>query len=171
MIDSWDNVVRRLVLWTFLCGVSAIPSFYVGSHEFDTRAMLVGVGVFSVAYTLFTSTTGFRRFAERPSVRRTLYIGYGTRIGISVLYPVGMAADLIPGFLSVGIVGGLGIDPKTFAGTLLATLVQGTLLNIILSVYMAVVFVIVRAVGGRRERHQGFEVILPAEPVEPGRGR
>lgn len=63
--------------------------------------MIAGVAVFIGAYTFVTSTDWFARFVKRPFVRRTLFIGYGIRLGCSAIFPVGMAVDLVPGLISI----------------------------------------------------------------------
>ena len=48
--------LRRLLLWTVVCGVSAAPSFVLASHDYDPAAMALAVCVFILAYTAATST-------------------------------------------------------------------------------------------------------------------
>lgn len=169
MIDHDDppvlTILRRLALWTLVCCVSAAPSFAWAHQEFDRPAMVAGVALFILLYTALTSTARFERFRNRPFVRRTLYIGYGTRMAISVLFPIGLGADLMPGMLSVGIVQNLGLHPHGFAGTFATTCVQGTLLNILLSVFMVAVWGIQRLTMKSPDQ-QGFPVVVRAIPLE-----
>jgi hypothetical protein len=165
--------LRRLLLWTVVCGVSAAPSFLFAREGFDDRAMAVGVGLFILAYTVVTSTRAFERFHDLPFVRRTLYIGYGTRLAASIFFPVGMTADVFPGMISVGLVDNwTGYDPESFTGTFLITLVQGTLLNVILTAFMAVIYTFQRLFmkppPPRPPRTRGFEVLPPASPNAQG---
>ena len=128
--------LRRLILWTIICSVSAAPSFVLASGEFDRAAMVVGVVIFIALYTLGTSTAAFERFHRRPFVRRTLYIGYGLRLIMSMTFPLGFVAgpqigpvalvffaDVWPGALSLEVVRWTGLDPNTFSGTLATTIV------------------------------------------------
>jgi hypothetical protein len=161
------TVLRRLLLWTLICVVSAAPSFLWAAGEYDRGAMVVGVCLFIAAYTLGTSTDAFERFHRRPFVRRTLYIGYGLRMTLSIVYPLGMGADLLPGMLSVSLVETIGIMPRSFAGTLLATCVQGALLNVILSIAMLVVYAFQRMFLRPPEEPRGFAVIPLAQTVRP----
>src|SRR5688572_17649859 len=111
------RLLRRLLLWTVLCSVSATPSFVLASSsdDFSQAAMVVGVLLFIAAYTASTSTDAFERFHNRPFVRRTLYIGYGARMLVSVLFPYAWAADMIPGIISVGLVQNtLGLEGRSF---------------------------------------------------------
>ena len=159
-------VLRRLALWTVVCGVSAAPSFVWAHQDFDRAAMGTGVGLFIALYTAFTSTARFERFHNRPFVRRTLYIGYGVRLGISVLFPIGMGADMMPGLLSVGVVENvLGMHSKGFFGTFATTCVQGTLLNILLGIVMVGIWGIQKLACKPVDSH-GFPVVVRAIRVE-----
>lgn len=165
-----STLVRRLLLWTVVCCVSAAPSFVLASDGFDRPAMVLGVALFVLAYTAVTSTAGFQRFHDRPFVRRTLYIGYGTRLLLSVAFPLGVGADMMPGMLSIGIVRGMGLEPHGFEGTLATTVVQGTLLNLLLAFFMAGVYGVQKAFMAPPPAPKGFDVIMPAIPaarVEP----
>jgi hypothetical protein len=171
-------VFRRLVLWTFVCVVSAAPSFMWAQREFNRDAMAVGVALFILAYTGLTSTQRFERFHNRPFVRRTLYIGYGLRLGASLLFPVGLAVDMWPGMLSVNIVENMfGLRGRGFEQTLAITIVQGSLLNVILFVLMYLVYGIQRLTmkPPAEAAPRGFDVLMaapaPAEPVPDAHGR
>jgi predicted Zn-ribbon and HTH transcriptional regulator len=131
------DVLRRLLLWTVVCGISAAPSFYWAmADQFDVLAMVTGVVVFIFALTALTSTRRFMRFRDRPFVRRTLYIGYGLRVLVSLIFPAGLMLDMVPGLFSISAVQALGVPEKSYVGTLMITLVQGSILNAILSVLM-----------------------------------
>ena len=167
MLDA-PIIFRRFLLWAAVCCVSAAPSFAWAHEEFHRGAMVLGVALFTVAYTAFTSTERFERFHRRPFVRRTLYIGYGARMAATVVFPVGASLDLLPGMLSVNLVQhGAGLDPHTFGGTLLTTIVQGTLLNVLLVLFMLFVYAIQRATMKPPEAVQGFEVVMPVVPMVP----
>lgn len=162
-----ETIFRRFLLWAAICCVSAAPSFAWAHEEFHRGAMVLGVALFTIAYTVFTSTERFEQFYRRPFVRRTLYIGYGARLAASIVFPVGVGMDLLPGMLSVNLVqGAFRLDPHTFGGTLLTTIVQGTFLNIILVLFMSMVYAIQRATMRPPEAVQGFEVVIPVIPVE-----
>ena len=90
------------------------------------------------------------------------------RLGLSVLFPLGMGADLFPGMLAVETVKSyLGLDPHSFEGTLATTVVQGTFLNVILAVFMYQVYWFQRLFMKPPEAPQGFEVVMPAIAVAP----
>ena len=145
MNNSAFGILRRFLLWTLLCSVSAAPSFFLAQASFDRAAMLCGVGLFILLYTAITSTDFVCRFKEKRFVRRTLYIGYGTRLVISILSPVGLFLDLLPGMASVEIGKYLFNDESSFAGTLAITIIQGAQLNVILGAYMLGIYGLHRA--------------------------
>ena len=164
------SVLRRLLLWTVVCTVSAAPSFVLAGYEHDRGAMALAVCLFILAYTAATSTEAFERFHRRPFVRRTLYIGYGARMLISIIYPVALFPDIFAGMLSLGFVRNvIGLDPHSFAGTFAATCVSGTVLNLIVFAFMGVVYAYQRAFLRPPEEPRGFPVVLNASPPAPGR--
>ena len=177
MPDPYTTLLRRLLLWTFVCCVSAAPSFvWAGGLNgngrgnpgpFDRGAMAFGVALFILLYTAATSTEAFERFHARPFVRRTLYIGYGVRVGLSIAFPIGMGADLLPGMISVSAVEKLGFDPRSFGGTFATTLLQGAILNVLVFLFMFVVYGVQRMTmkPPATVAPPGFEVVLPAQPV------
>lgn len=138
-------ILRRAGLWTLLCSISATPSFVWAAHEFSRAAMVTGVAAFILFYTAATSTQAFHLFSRRPFVRRTLYIGYGLRVGVSIIFPLGMILDLLPGIISVNITEEVFRKDHSFVPTLITTLIQGTILNAILSIFMCIVYGLQRA--------------------------
>jgi hypothetical protein len=144
-IDDPPVVFRRAAMWTLLCSVSAVPSFIVARRDYSRPAMVTGIAFFVVLYTVATSTQFLDRFSRRPFVRRTFHIGYGVRLTCSVLFPLGMMIDLFPGFLSVSITEGLYGSDRSFVPTLVTTLIHGSFLNIILGIFMLVVYGLQRA--------------------------
>ena len=161
------TILRRLILWSIICVVSAAPSFVIASGEkFDRGAMIVGVILFIAAYTIVTSTEAFERFHRRPFMRRTLYIGYGLRLLMSAAFPLGI--DFIPGILSVELVGNvLDVEIKSFLGTLLTTIVQGAILNIIIFVIMSLAYAFQRMFMTPPPDFgpKGFDVVIPSTPT------
>jgi hypothetical protein len=111
--------------------------------------MLVGIVPFIVFYTVVASTPWFSRLCAAPFVRRTLYIGFGVRLAISVISPVGTFADYLSGKFSFEMIashmpsGFISVGPGTqvlFGATLLITILQGVMLNLILFTFMGVVW-------------------------------
>lgn len=143
-------------MWVAICVVGGAPSFAWAVSEYDPKAMVLGIVLFAAWMTFVTSTTSFYGFSRIPFMRRSLYVGYGARILLSLALPIGAGADLYPGLISITIVealqslwmvpqGGAGAGPQGFASTLLITLVQGAILNLLVSVLIALVWGIQRA--------------------------
>jgi hypothetical protein len=138
-------ICRRAALWILICVVSAVPSFILAARTYSRPAMVTGVAVFVVLYTAVTSTRFVDRLSHRPFVRRTFYIGYGVRLALSVFFPLGMLIDLFLGFVSVSITESFFRDDYSFVPTLVTTLIHGAFLNIILGIFMLLVYGFQRA--------------------------
>lgn len=158
--------LRALGRWTLICSISAAPSFFWGCalhREFEhVIGMICGILVFVLAYTVVECTHYYQRVITRPHLHGTVLIGYGTRILISVIFPVGLAVDMMTGIVSVAIVQNVspansvdlpdaGAAVSAFA-VFLTTVVQGILLNIMLFGYMACVYGVLRVVARVRDR-------------------
>ncbi|MEM8668311.1 MAG: hypothetical protein AAGG48_12410 [Planctomycetota bacterium] len=150
--DSVGRVARR---WFLVCGISALPSFFFGFSLSGGRlsGMLLGIFLFAIGYTALDLNTADWPIRKKPSIRRTLKIAYGTRVAISIIFPIGMYLDLVCGIFSVGIVSTVfdgGMEPfngpngdkMSFLGTLITTLVQGCILNLVLGAYGLLVLLV-----------------------------
>lgn len=157
------NLRRTFLRWFVVCGISAIPSFVFGlivtGNQF--AGMIVGILMFVAGYTWLDFATAHRPWRRNPRIRRTLRIAYGTRIAISVLFPIGGFLDVICGTLSMAITTPLtgvvspGEQSLGFFGAVLTTLVQGCLLNVVLGIYALLVHAIQLAIAAMRgSRHQ-----------------
>ncbi len=152
--------------WGFVCTLSALPSFFWGCSisaldGMKIAAMCSGIAVFSIAYACVESLARVREFMSDVRIRRTARVGYGTRIAISLIFPVGATLDLFVGIMSTAIgetlvPGSLEYDLLAeattqamrlyvFFGYFITTIIQGILLNIVLFAYMAIVAAIVFA--------------------------
>ncbi|MAE66771.1 MAG: hypothetical protein CMJ18_21085 [Phycisphaeraceae bacterium] len=145
MDDDPLQILRRGLLWTIVCAISAAPSFLLAMGEYNEPAMLTGVALFILLLTATTSTKRFLKFRKRPFVRRTLYIGYGCRITLSLLMPVTFIVDIIPGIVIISALEGLGLHHTSYAGTLLITMLQGAALNVLVILFMLIVYRVLRA--------------------------
>ena len=80
---------RQLGIWTLICGASAAPSFILALIGYQQPqhivAMFLGIACFIVTYAGIACTEVVRRWRRSPRFRRTMRIGYGTRIGLSLL--------------------------------------------------------------------------------------
>jgi hypothetical protein len=148
-------LLRQLLIWTTICGIAAAPSFSIAADEFkrpmQIMAMLAGIACFIIGYTLASSTSWAIGFRRRPFVLTTLKIGYGTRLVLSAacllaIDPQGdpeiyvLLPDIWFGYLSVTIVNDVWRDNEGAPTIFLITLVEGTLWNIALMIYMLLIY-------------------------------
>ena len=163
---SW---VRAATRWTLVCGISAAPSFYFGFgiNNFASRvpAMLCGIAVFIVAYTIVDVLYLGRHVAASQRLRRTVYFGYGLRLFMSIVFPIGIIVDMICGMLSVSFVQNiLGLEvghgltngqnqvisSLPFLSVFITTIVQGCILNCIVLGTMGIAYTVMAMWGGVR---------------------
>ncbi len=159
LADSSPTEKRRswlgsLMVWGLVCSVSAIPSFVWGLGtvaSMQALAMLLGVLIFIVGYVFADQLTQQSSWRRNKSLRLALRIGYITRLVISIIFPVGGTLDMFCGLLSISIIdsvwgltigGGsrLGAGMGSFGQVLATTLVQGVVLNVVLSAFVLLVF-------------------------------
>ena len=150
-----QRVPRNLLIWSTVCILSAAPSYYFGAllaggQPEAVAAMAVGVLVFILLYTAAASTDFAQRLKQQPFVARTIKIGYGIRIAqslLSIVTPLTFV-DIICGGISLRIVGVTARPTTTteFTDFLLATLIQGVLLNLIIAPQLAIIYGIQRLV-------------------------
>jgi hypothetical protein len=144
---------RQLGIWTIICSISAAPSFFLAATDFDqpaqVMAMFLGVACFILAYALLGCTPAVQRWRRSPRFRRTVQIGYGTRMGMSVLSitffagsPFPIIVDMWCGMLAMGVVENVNPYESEPLSIFLTTIVQGLLLNCLLLLYMVVVYVV-----------------------------
>lgn len=169
--------LRALGRWTLICCMSAAPSFFWGCAlhcELEhVIGMVCGILVFVLGYTVVECTHYYQQIITRPHMHRTTLIGYGTRILISVVFPVGLAVDMMTGVVSVAIVENvspvnsvelseIGTTASAFT-VFLTTVVQGVLLNITLFAYMVCVYGVLRVVTRVRDRRRDQKQALAME--------
>lgn len=155
--DAPLTLTRTAVRWCAVCGLSAIPSFVFGmiATSGQVAGMLVGIAIFAAGYTLLDFRTAHWSVRKRRDVRRTLKIAYGTRVTISIVFPVGAYLDMICGIGTLAISESLfgqgftSIDSgvtTAFFPAVFATLLQGVILNVLLAFYAGVVHLIQLAI-------------------------
>ncbi len=170
-MTRFDRFIPALAIWGIVCSIAALPSFLLASGEgFDQLGMCAGVAVYVVIYAATSSSEPFRRRWEADrAFSRTVVTGYALRLLLSGIVPVGMACDMLPGMIAVDAVASLGFTARTFAAAFLTTLVQGFLLNVILGMFMGVLYVVIKPfVRPLDHQPRGFMVIQPnAMPVVP----
>jgi hypothetical protein len=138
------------MLWTAVCSISAAPSFVLAliayNDPFQILAMLAGIACFIIGYALVSSTPWAQAFRRRPFVLTTLKIGYGTRIGMSLIsllapaIPPVILPDVFFGVVSIQIVGEDPAGPNQSPFMVyMITMVEGTLWNMALLIDMLIV--------------------------------
>lgn len=139
------SLAKTVAVWTIVCSISAGPSFVWGYDMIrgnHVQGMVLGVLIFIVLYVVGDYLTRRTAFRKNPYVRRTLLIGYWTRLVVSIIFPVGLAIDLWAGMISVPLSGMAGYNEPGY-GVLQVTwttLVTGAVVNVFVFVYMLVVY-------------------------------
>ena len=144
------SLARTAIRWFLVCGLSAAPSFFFGFAITNGQiaGMISGILAFVVGYTLLDYLTASRPFRRKKRIRRTLRIAYGTRIAISILFPLGMYLDLICGMLSLSLTQSVmsfevsNSNPMSFGASFLTTLFQGIVLNLVLGAYAVFIYAV-----------------------------
>jgi hypothetical protein len=161
------TLTRTALRWLFVCAVSAVPSFVYGYLVTNGRigGMVSGILIFAAGYTLLDYRTASHPWRQMREVRRTLRIAYGTRIAVSIIFPIGGFLDLVCGFVTISmmspLVGGGYEDDFGFFASLITTLVQGCVLNLVLGSFALLVHLIQIAILAiRRRRLPPGEVAL-----------
>ncbi len=147
---SRDEYVPSTLQWTAfrwfsICSLCAAPSFLLGWGITNGRydAMVSGIFIFALGFTLLDYFTSRQSWRRKRLIRRTLRTMYGTRIAITLLFPIGYFLDVYCGIISIGLTQAVvgtefmmdGRDHYGFAPVLLTTLIQGTVMNMVVGVY------------------------------------
>lgn len=140
----------KLKLWSVVCIISAIPSFFWGLLVLaNITAMIVGVLLFIIVYTIVSSSNFYKKLKEKAFLFKALRWGFGIRIFYSIIALISMPlkndialivniTDWWLGSLSVALTNVLlgresfkvGSLENPFFPTLLTTITQGTLLSL-----------------------------------------
>ena len=125
-------------------------------------AMVSGILVFAALYAFLEYSWLHELVATWPTLRRTLNISYGIRLGVSIVIPIGAFPDMFTGVFSMGLVAQLfrsGALQNRIEGNLtgffpifLTTLVQGIFMHIVLFALMLIVYAACRFLGGMPAR-------------------
>lgn len=157
---------RVIIKWLIVCGIAAGPSFYFGGGLGGFRApevlgMIFGILIFVAGYSVIEFMPQIRSAMAQRVKRRATRVAYITRMGISILFPIGVVVDLYCGIVSVSLSSAItgsqnplgsreavsGLPSFRFLTYLLTTLIQGTLLNILVFTYMMIVYGFLRVIG------------------------
>lgn len=157
---------NHFAAWSAICWLAAMPSFILGFREnADGFGMVAGIMLFVSIYTLLTSSVLYERLKAKPVLNLTLRIAFGVRLLISFIGIVIVLAhqpieqfvfvDAVSGLLSIRTteyLTGLAFIPRSdmpgmelsfftyFLLTLLTTIIQGILLNLVIAVAVAILF-------------------------------
>jgi hypothetical protein len=155
----------KLKLWSFVCVLSAAPSFYWALEvKANIPAVIVGVLLFIIAYTIATSSDFYKKLEQKSFLFKALEWAFRVRVFYSfislpvLLLPVlraiavwvnlidfwfGLISIIITEFLlgkNSFIVPDIGSSlEKDFLPTLLTTITQGVLLS--LAVFLLAVMI------------------------------
>jgi len=171
LVDEYsiERTVKIFAKWFLICAISAAPSFVLGLMVGGVNlaaiaGMVFGVLVFVVAYTAVEHHSFVRKKMKKLAYRRTAWIGYGTRLAMSIIFPVGFYLDMICGLVSVSVSQWLlqvfalqegdimrSSDNGNFISSFVMTIMQGICVNIVLFGYLGLVFGIVFWVVGDRD--------------------
>ncbi len=125
-----ERLPAQLFLATLICVVTAIPSFMWATREYDTLGMAAGVAAYIVAYILIWNLWPDGLFRGKYHLMWSVRLAYGTRLFVSMVFPLGMGLDLIPGLTSCNIIREILGPGKGFDETLAITLLQGAFLHV-----------------------------------------
>ncbi|MEM9296653.1 MAG: hypothetical protein AAGA57_12710, partial [Planctomycetota bacterium] len=157
-LESTD-ITKAIGLWSAVVLVCGAPSFVLGlftaGNTVSILAMLSGLAIVIGLYVVWTVSPRGRRIRRMPFVMSTAYIGYGTRIALSLIALTGVGAipDMVVGIFvgaMLDTLTGASIDTlpdvspaevaKHFAIILVWTLLTAAVWNVIILVYMAIVY-------------------------------
>lgn len=163
---------RHFALWFVVCWLAALPSFLLGLQtKANPLAMTLGVMIFVLGYTAL-STTLYAWLSRRPIWMKTVRAAFVLRLLTALLQAINfllhfdsalyvlllmldgwsgifalMATELLTGpsiMLNHTHIDGLETDPFLhFMQTLLATILQGIIQNIIIALCAAALFPII----------------------------
>lgn len=137
---------RRISVWTLLCGGCAAPSIFmailIGS---DPLALIIISVGYVAAYVFLTGTEFWRSLWQRDGVRNAIIAGLSLRILCSIIFPVGMLIDMIPGVVIAAL---LHVDPiegpkLTPSETFAIGILHGIAINLILWLGIAMLYPII----------------------------
>ena len=153
------NLVMVAVKWTVICLLAAAPSFVIamsmtaGNYPVSAAAgMLMAILLFICAYTYAEMTPFFRRLMLDPRKKLAARITYGIRVGISIVFPIGLYLDFIIGMISVTMTGLLGGGDRELGGMqnesalgglgwhFVTTIVDGLIMNFVVMGLMLIIF-------------------------------
>ena len=140
---SWASIQRRFILWLTLCVVCSIPSYLLASsNSYLPLALSLAIISFAVLMTCITSLPRFYELSRIPYMRKSMYVGYGIRIALSIIFPVGFFIDALTGILTMHMIDTLSAiaTKRGFVSAFIGTLIQGTLMNVVVSICIVTIW-------------------------------
>jgi len=148
--------------WLLVCSLSAAPSFVLarildGDLVVSSAAMILGILTFVAVFVFLESRERTRNLLLDRTMRTAVRTGYISRMILSIVFPIAMMVDLWCGVIATTLVNAvLGFggpmgqrDEVGVAGLMLGqefawyyitTLVQGVILNLVLTAYALLVY-------------------------------
>lgn len=154
--------------WAVVCSIAAVPSFLLSSLVVDGNSAPYVMGIvvlaFALGYAALSFHPAWRRLMSNRLCKRAAVLTICLRLIASVIFPLGMMNDVGIGMMSVEAaesISGEQIGPKRVmknaprppptnpVAVLLATTIQGVLLNLELCVVFSVIYGIMRLLDRR----------------------
>lgn len=136
-------LVTRTVVWTALCAGCAGPSIFLAILvRANPLALAISCIAFVAAYVVLTGTEFWISLWQRDSARRAIIAGFTLRILASIVFPLGMMLDMIPGMVIAELIG---FDAEKFhrlsaAQTFVMAFLFGISMNFILWLGIAMLY-------------------------------
>lgn len=162
MLSRRKPLYKYFILWTIICSVSAAPSFLIAygyGEGFNPYAMILGVLIFIVTYSLLNASAFYERIMERSGfLRKAMTYAFGLRMMFSItpifglipwfkeVWVVPLYTDMFPGFGALSVTKFLfggdanGDYRRDFLPTLITTLIDGIILSSIVLVIALIIW-------------------------------
>lgn len=156
-IPEQPRLWQTSFMWVTICSLCAAPSFFFGFMITggEILGMVAGIAIFSAIYVILDRLTHANPRRHEPLLRSTLRLTYGIRMVVSTVLPVGLYPDIICGSVTMAathVIVGKGlkddVEAPGFVFALVATLIQGVLMNLVLAVVACLIYFL--RVGYRR---------------------
>lgn len=148
------SLTWTVIRWTLVCVIAALPSFFLGLDFTRGRylGMIAGIATFITLYVAADLCTRFWPIRRKLAIRRTLVFVYVSRLVVSVIFPVGLFVDLMTGAVMLSFtedtreVFATAITQSpinvfaAFWATYRMTVIQATLMNIVLTLWGLLAF-------------------------------
>lgn len=142
LTEDQPHLVKIFGKWLFICTLSAIPSFFLGALATENQylGMATGILLFACGYVWLDRYTWRFEWRKNLVIRRILRIMYSTRVAISCSL-IGTPLDMLCGTLALSITAFITRSYadaniiNDFTGALLATMIQGAILNVVIVAY------------------------------------